>query len=149
MIYLFFASQTCASLRTPSPATKRPTAAAQNKTTPARVSLASQEMDTTAQVLKTQHFSLNTFIYNNLTSHLPLSVSVDINECEELSTCPNAKFECNNKPGSVECLCRYKDSKDTDGCGMCWLSIDQQTITDNKLQQIQSNNVFVYVFSCQ
>ncbi|XP_035028119.1 mucin-like protein [Hippoglossus stenolepis] len=41
----------------------------------------------------------------------------DINECAEVSTCPNAKFECKNKPGSVECLCRYKDSKDTDGCG--------------------------------
>ncbi|CAB1443899.1 unnamed protein product [Pleuronectes platessa] len=41
----------------------------------------------------------------------------DINECAEMSTCPNAKFECKNKPGSVECLCRYKDSKDTDGCG--------------------------------
>ncbi|XP_056252002.1 mucin-like protein [Seriola aureovittata] len=41
----------------------------------------------------------------------------DIDECEELSTCSNAKFECKNKPGSVDCLCRYKNTKDTDGCG--------------------------------
>ncbi|XP_039995969.1 fibrillin-2 isoform X3 [Xiphias gladius] len=41
----------------------------------------------------------------------------DIDECAELSTCPNAKFECKNKPGSVDCVCRYKDTKDTDGCG--------------------------------
>ncbi|KAG7229887.1 hypothetical protein INR49_009604 [Caranx melampygus] len=41
----------------------------------------------------------------------------DIDECAELSTCPNAKFECKNKPGSVECLCRYKVTKDNDGCG--------------------------------
>uniref|UniRef100_A0A3B4WAF5 Si:ch73-105b23.6 n=1 Tax=Seriola lalandi dorsalis TaxID=1841481 RepID=A0A3B4WAF5_SERLL len=39
-----------------------------------------------------------------------------IDECEELSTCSNAKFECKNKPGSVDCLCRYKNTKDTDGC---------------------------------
>ncbi|KAM8851962.1 mucin-like protein [Synchiropus picturatus] len=41
----------------------------------------------------------------------------DIDECLDLSTCPNAKFECVNKPGSVECACRYQDTKDTDGCG--------------------------------
>ncbi|KAI3362951.1 hypothetical protein L3Q82_011622, partial [Scortum barcoo] len=41
----------------------------------------------------------------------------DIDECAELSTCPNAKFECKNKPGSVDCFCRYKTLKDTDGCG--------------------------------
>ncbi|XP_058508285.1 mucin-like protein isoform X2 [Solea solea] len=41
----------------------------------------------------------------------------DIDECAEVSTCPNAKFECRNKPGSVDCFCRYKDTTDTDGCG--------------------------------
>lgn len=44
---------------------------------------------------------------------------VDIDECAVLSTCPNAKFECKNKPGSVDCFCRYQNTKDTDGCGMC------------------------------
>lgn len=42
---------------------------------------------------------------------------LDIDECEDLSACPNAKFECKNKPGSVDCFCRYQDAKDTDGCG--------------------------------
>ncbi|XP_044070958.1 mucin-like protein isoform X2 [Siniperca chuatsi] len=41
----------------------------------------------------------------------------DIDECAELSTCPNAKFECKNKPGSVDCVCRYQKTKDPDGCG--------------------------------
>ncbi|KAM3606136.1 uncharacterized protein V6R79_011362 [Siganus canaliculatus] len=41
----------------------------------------------------------------------------DTDECAELSTCPNAKFECKNKPGSFDCFCRYKKTKDTDGCG--------------------------------
>ncbi|XP_057703561.1 fibrillin-3 [Corythoichthys intestinalis] len=41
----------------------------------------------------------------------------DIDECAEVSTCPNAKFECKNIPGSVECYCRYQNDKDTDGCG--------------------------------
>ncbi|XP_034537476.1 mucin-like protein [Notolabrus celidotus] len=41
----------------------------------------------------------------------------DINECEELSTCPNAKFECKNTPGSVECFCRYQNAKESDRCG--------------------------------
>ncbi|KAM8858714.1 uncharacterized protein AB9W97_019143 [Spinachia spinachia] len=41
----------------------------------------------------------------------------DIDECAELTTCGNAKFECRNRPGSVDCLCRYRRSKDTDGCG--------------------------------
>ncbi|XP_056904232.1 neurogenic locus Notch protein-like [Takifugu flavidus] len=41
----------------------------------------------------------------------------DIDECEDLSACPNAKFECKNTPGSVDCFCRYQDTKDTDGCG--------------------------------
>ncbi|TDH00847.1 hypothetical protein EPR50_G00174060 [Perca flavescens] len=41
----------------------------------------------------------------------------DIDECAALTTCPNAKFECKNKPGSVECICRYQKTKDTDGCG--------------------------------
>ncbi|XP_039639005.1 mucin-like protein [Perca fluviatilis] len=41
----------------------------------------------------------------------------DIDECAMLTTCPNAKFECKNKPGSVECICRYQKTKDTDGCG--------------------------------
>ncbi|XP_042290199.1 fibrillin-1 [Thunnus maccoyii] len=41
----------------------------------------------------------------------------DIDECANISTCPNAKFECKNKPGSVDCSCRYQNTKDTDGCG--------------------------------
>ncbi|XP_049927762.1 mucin-like protein [Epinephelus moara] len=41
----------------------------------------------------------------------------DIDECADLATCPNAKFECKNKPGSVDCSCRYQKTKDTDGCG--------------------------------
>ncbi|XP_035848373.1 fibrillin-1 [Sander lucioperca] len=41
----------------------------------------------------------------------------DIDECAALTTCPNAKFECKNKPGSVECICRYQKTMDTDGCG--------------------------------
>ncbi|XP_074501535.1 uncharacterized protein LOC141773590 [Sebastes fasciatus] len=41
----------------------------------------------------------------------------DIDECAELATCPNAKFECKNTPGSVDCYCRYQKTKDTDGCG--------------------------------
>ncbi|KAK7901518.1 hypothetical protein WMY93_018287 [Mugilogobius chulae] len=40
----------------------------------------------------------------------------DINECADLSTCPNAKYECKNTPGSFECVCRYLDST-TQGCG--------------------------------
>lgn len=50
----FYVSQTCATHRSPSPATKMPSAAARNKTTPAHVSLALRETDTTAQVLNTQ-----------------------------------------------------------------------------------------------
>ncbi|XP_060896663.1 mucin-like protein [Labrus mixtus] len=41
----------------------------------------------------------------------------DIDECAELSTCPNAKFECKNTPGAVDCFCRYQNNKDADGCG--------------------------------
>ncbi|XP_061766914.1 mucin-like protein isoform X4 [Nerophis ophidion] len=41
----------------------------------------------------------------------------DIDECAELSACPNAKFECKNKPGSVDCFCRYQDTRESDGCG--------------------------------
>ncbi|XP_051936932.1 fibrillin-1 isoform X2 [Hippocampus zosterae] len=41
----------------------------------------------------------------------------DIDECAEMSTCPNAKFECKNKPGSVDCFCRYQNAQDSDGCG--------------------------------
>ncbi|KAK5882024.1 hypothetical protein CesoFtcFv8_020658 [Champsocephalus esox] len=41
----------------------------------------------------------------------------DVDECAELATCQNAKFECKNTPGSVECFCRYKKTRDTDGCG--------------------------------
>ncbi|XP_029306046.1 uncharacterized protein LOC115020232 [Cottoperca gobio] len=55
-----------------------------------------------------------TFIINVLTVFVCI---VDIDECAELTTCPNAKFECKNKPGSVNCFCRYQKSKDTDGCG--------------------------------
>uniref|UniRef100_A0A3Q3LYD4 Si:ch73-105b23.6 n=1 Tax=Labrus bergylta TaxID=56723 RepID=A0A3Q3LYD4_9LABR len=39
-----------------------------------------------------------------------------IDECAELSTCPNAKFECKNTPGAVDCFCRYQNNKDADGC---------------------------------
>lgn len=43
---------------------------------------------------------------------------VDTDECQELSACPNAKFECVNLPGSFRCSCRYKNAKESDGCGM-------------------------------
>ncbi|XP_061646281.1 mucin-like protein [Phyllopteryx taeniolatus] len=41
----------------------------------------------------------------------------DIDECADMSTCPNAKFECKNKPGSVDCFCRYQNAMDSDRCG--------------------------------
>ncbi|KPP79189.1 hypothetical protein Z043_101243, partial [Scleropages formosus] len=41
----------------------------------------------------------------------------DIDECMNPSACPNAKFECVNTPGSVRCSCRYKNIKESDGCG--------------------------------
>ncbi|XP_048126330.1 fibrillin-1 [Alosa alosa] len=41
----------------------------------------------------------------------------DINECLDPATCPNAKFECVNTPGSVRCSCRYRRSDQRDGCG--------------------------------
>uniref|UniRef100_A0A3Q3J623 Uncharacterized protein n=1 Tax=Monopterus albus TaxID=43700 RepID=A0A3Q3J623_MONAL len=39
-----------------------------------------------------------------------------IDECAWLSTCPNAKYECKNKPGSVDCLCRYQKTSSSEGC---------------------------------
>nr|XP_057916324.1 fibrillin-3 isoform X3 [Doryrhamphus excisus] len=41
----------------------------------------------------------------------------DIDECADLSACPNAKYECKNKPGSVDCFCRYENPQESDGCG--------------------------------
>ncbi|XP_037829285.1 mucin-like protein isoform X3 [Kryptolebias marmoratus] len=41
----------------------------------------------------------------------------DIDECTALVACDNAKYECKNKLGSYDCICRYKDSKDNKGCG--------------------------------
>ncbi|XP_026791522.3 mucin-like protein isoform X2 [Pangasianodon hypophthalmus] len=41
----------------------------------------------------------------------------DIDECQNPETCPNAKFECVNTPGSVYCPCRYQSSPDSNGCG--------------------------------
>ncbi|XP_059928984.1 uncharacterized protein si:ch73-105b23.6 isoform X2 [Gadus macrocephalus] len=41
----------------------------------------------------------------------------DIDECQDPSACPNAKFECMNRPGSVHCSCRYQKSMAADGCG--------------------------------
>ncbi|KAG9344479.1 hypothetical protein JZ751_011149 [Albula glossodonta] len=41
----------------------------------------------------------------------------DIDECLDPSACPNAKFECVNTPGSVQCSCRYQNTKESDGCG--------------------------------
>ncbi|XP_028279854.1 mucin-like protein [Parambassis ranga] len=41
----------------------------------------------------------------------------DTDECAGLMACQNAKYECKNKPGSFECLCRYHNTKDTEGCG--------------------------------
>ncbi|MCI4376615.1 hypothetical protein PGIGA_G00190420 [Pangasianodon gigas] len=41
----------------------------------------------------------------------------DIDECQNPETCPNAKFECVNTPGSVYCSCRYQSSPDSNGCG--------------------------------
>ncbi|CAL8362156.1 unnamed protein product [Boreogadus saida] len=41
----------------------------------------------------------------------------DIDECQDPSACPNAKFECMNRPGSVHCSCRYQKSMVANGCG--------------------------------
>uniref|UniRef100_A0AAY5K0T8 Si:ch73-105b23.6 n=1 Tax=Esox lucius TaxID=8010 RepID=A0AAY5K0T8_ESOLU len=41
----------------------------------------------------------------------------DINECLDPATCPNAKYECVNLPGSVQCTCRYQSTDDNDDCG--------------------------------
>ncbi|XP_023819492.2 uncharacterized protein LOC101155537 isoform X2 [Oryzias latipes] len=41
----------------------------------------------------------------------------DIDECAAFMTCQNAKYDCKNKPGSFECVCRYQNSKDREGCG--------------------------------
>ncbi|XP_023660076.1 mucin-like protein [Paramormyrops kingsleyae] len=41
----------------------------------------------------------------------------DINECMDPSACPNAKFECVNTLGSVQCSCRYRSTEESDGCG--------------------------------
>nr|KAG8543569.1 hypothetical protein GDO81_024309 [Engystomops pustulosus] len=40
----------------------------------------------------------------------------DINECQSLYACPNAKFECINSPGSYRCSCLYKGVEDSQ-CG--------------------------------
>ncbi|XP_031434910.1 mucin-4-like [Clupea harengus] len=41
----------------------------------------------------------------------------DINECLNITTCPNAKFECVNTPGSWRCSCRYQSGDQRDRCG--------------------------------
>ncbi|XP_047458169.1 fibrillin-1 [Mugil cephalus] len=41
----------------------------------------------------------------------------DVDECAALMSCENAKYECKNMPGSFQCLCRYQNDKDTEGCG--------------------------------
>lgn len=92
---------------------------ARNKTTPARVSLALRAMDATARVLNAHH---GVCIVTHLTAatklHRSLSAcAVDTDECAALMACENAKYECKNKPGSFECLCRYQNDKDTEGCG--------------------------------
>ncbi|XP_077138548.1 mucin-like protein isoform X2 [Ranitomeya variabilis] len=40
----------------------------------------------------------------------------DINECQSLHACPNAKFECINALGSYRCSCLYKGVEDSQ-CG--------------------------------
>lgn len=74
--FLCIPTQTCAALRSPSPATKMPTASAPNRTTPAHARPASQETDKTAQVLTSQHFSMDdsTLLYNVFTTQPSLSV---------------------------------------------------------------------------
>ncbi|XP_029962393.1 fibrillin-1 [Salarias fasciatus] len=41
----------------------------------------------------------------------------DIDECATLKACENAKYQCRNRPGSFQCLCRYQDTTDAEGCG--------------------------------
>lgn len=118
MKLISFFPQTCAALLSPSPATKTPSASARGKTSPARVKRASLATDITAQVLSTHDFSVNDGTVRSQRFNGPLLIA-DIDECAELTTCGNAKFQCRNGPGSVACLCRYRRSKDTDGCGMC------------------------------
>nr|XP_014348451.1 PREDICTED: mucin-like protein [Latimeria chalumnae] len=91
----------------------------------------------------------------------------DVDECQGLSACPNAKYECINTIGSVACKCRYSsgDSSNCDNspnppgcnifnCTLKWQSLSQpkklhvpkstlykayeKTYTD-KLQQILEN----------
>ncbi|XP_072266562.1 uncharacterized protein [Pyxicephalus adspersus] len=40
----------------------------------------------------------------------------DINECQSLTACPSAKYECINSLGSFKCSCRYKSVDDSE-CG--------------------------------
>ncbi|XP_076831604.1 mucin-4 [Brachyhypopomus gauderio] len=72
----------------------------------------------------------------------------DIDECQDPATCPNAKFECVNTPGSVRCSCRYQSTMESDGCGvsanpagcnvfnvsMAW---GDQASADQRLKQLQ------------
>ncbi|KAJ8014227.1 hypothetical protein DPEC_G00038060 [Dallia pectoralis] len=41
----------------------------------------------------------------------------DTDECTIPSTCPNAKYECVNVPGSFQCFCRYPSTDDKNDCG--------------------------------
>uniref|UniRef100_A0A3Q3D7E5 Si:ch73-105b23.6 n=1 Tax=Hippocampus comes TaxID=109280 RepID=A0A3Q3D7E5_HIPCM len=60
-----------------------------------------------------------------------------IDECAQMSTCPNAKFECKNKPGSVDCFCRYQNAKDSDGCSNVFsVSMDWRSNRADGLEQL-------------
>ncbi|XP_041418283.1 neurogenic locus notch homolog protein 1-like [Xenopus laevis] len=74
----------------------------------------------------------------------------DIDECQTISACPNAKYECINSPGSFTCACRYQSTSDTEcgdssnppgwnifNCTLKWLTMD-----GNNLNPSSSANLY-------
>ncbi|KAM3930833.1 uncharacterized protein RB166_004300 [Leptodactylus fuscus] len=73
----------------------------------------------------------------------------DINECQSLSACPNAKFECINTPGSYRCSCLYKGVEDSQcgnsanppgwnifNCTVNWLTRDPAPVQEKKMLDV-------------